>query len=312
MGNNVKHAALLAAIVMVAFAAMPVFANSSAAPGLARSLAQVQCRADFTTGVVGSIVAAVPNTTSALSPFPAKLASDITTLTGYATSGDKDNYRTALASFDSDLKDVRTAIISARLDNRKDFTATIRSSLQSQYAQLKSTLDSCETATLTSFANERITQYQADIANYTSKANALKAKGLDISGITSVLTDASSFVSSYQSAVTAANGTQALRDAITSHCLYDGCNTGENFHLAAKFEIAKMNSLMSFVKAMPASANYTSQLSAAQGYIDTAQSTLTTVGTSKYQQGQSKTIFDNISSAYKAIRDVINAMKKKA
>ncbi len=303
-----KHAVLIALLL-----AMPLVSADSGnltSQYLSASAQQVKCKTDFMVGVIDSITSTVNNSGS-LSSFASALQSDESQLQTYADGGQVDSYRSYLqGTYDPELKSARDAIVQWRLADGRNTTASERQTLRSDYASLRSTFDSCELSAVKDYADAKVTGYQAILAEYQKKADNLSAKGIDTSNLTSLISQAqSTIVTPLQSALDSANDSKGVADAVRSYCLYNGCKNGTNFHFAAKWDIAKLTAIESYVQSKPASANFTSQLGQVTSDLTSASAMLQGIGTSDYQPGQQAQVWDPIKDAANVLTQVIHGMR---
>ena len=177
------------------------------------------------------------------------------------------------------------------------------------YKQLKDTFDSCHLSSLKDYGEGRVTAFESIIANYQTRADAIKAKGVDTTTLDKILSDAKTqIVDPLKSEIEADTDAKTAQATLQKYCLFDGCKTGINFHLAAKFEIAKLNIALLAIQNTNATESQISQL---KTDITSAQSALTSVGTSKYTDTTKSQVWNNIQAANTFIKQIKDILKTK-
>lgn len=304
---EIKHM-MLFALLLVPFVSAD--GGNLTARYLDASAQQVKCKTDFMTGVISGITSSVPSASS-LTTYADKLQGDESQLESYAAAGSADSYRDYLrGTYDPDLKSAREAIIQWRVSAIGSLNASERQAIRSSYSSLRSVFDSCEMNAIKGYAQAKVDGYDQILSVAQDRASNLSAKGIDASGLTSLISQArNAIVASLQSAIDSASDGKSLATAVRSYCLYNGCKDGTNFHFAAKWEIAKLTAIEAHVQAQPKAANYSSQLSQVTGDLNTAGSQLSSKGTSDYAPGQESQVWDPIKDAAKTLTEVIHGMR---
>jgi hypothetical protein len=156
---------------------------------------------------------------------------------------------------------------------------------------------------LEDFANGRINNFKNSLDVYQKKISVLSAKGVDVSSLNQIISDANTqIIAPLQSAISSAGDASSLNQAIKKYCLFDGCVNGTNFHLAAKFETAKLQIALNKI-------NSSSEATQLQTDLTNAKNILTQVGTSQYTSDQNKNLWNAISNGYKVIKSILNSNK---
>lgn len=132
----------------------------------------------------------------------------------------------------------------------------------------------------------------------------LAGKGLNITALNNVISNASIDVSSLQSAINSANDSKSLQKAINSFCLYNGCKNGTNFHFAANSAIAVKQAQLTKIQSRNGSSTYSTQIIQAQNDLGAAQSVLNTVGIGQYSGTQQSDVWNNIKAATDIIKQI--------
>jgi hypothetical protein len=290
--------------------AMPAMAASGDQAVLTGSYDSVSCHTAMEVGVISSIDNAVQQ--ASLSSYGDTLTTDTSTLQGYATSGDTTDFRSFLrGTYEPDLQSANQAIRGARQDFRqwnvsKDTILGIRQSYNASLAQYQS----CNMNAIQEVGNARVTQFQDVLSNYTGMMNALSAKGVDTSGMSTAISNAqNNIVTQLQSALSSATTAQGMRQAIASFCLADGCPNGTNGHFYANFAIAKEQGILNLVSPNATADGLSTQVSQAQSYITSAQTALTAVGTDKYDPTQEQAVWNNLQDAASSIKGILKSMR---
>ena len=302
---DIKYAMFFALLLAVPMA----YANPGNMPTqmLSDALTHVQCKMTFSTGIVGLLQS---NSPSASSISTSALQADVQKLQTDASNGDVTSFRGDVATFDSDLQSLNGAIKSWRGESGKNLTNSSRQTIKSGDTQLRTTLETCTDNALKTFADEKLLGYNTDLADMQAKIANLSAKGVDTSALSSLVSDAqSTIVSPFQSAINSATNASQLRDAIEQYCLYDGCKSGTNFHLAAKWDIAKTSAVESYLQSKPNAGNFTSQFSQVTSDVSQSQSALSSVGTSAYGPGQSDSVFNPLKDASDVLKQIASGMR---
>ncbi len=274
----------------------------------------VKCLTDFEDSVIGSITGAVPQA-SGLSASADKLTSDTSTLQGYAAGGDAEGFRSFLrGTYEPDVTAANQAIRDARKSYRDwNVSASTRASLKASFNESQATLSSCRAASLGEAGQARVKGYQDTLAEYGAKADNLSAKGIDASGMRDAISSAqSTIVAPLQAALASATTPQEMRAALGGYCLANGCANGTNDHFYAKFDGAKLQAILDYVKPNATAAGLGAQVSQAQSDIDAAQAALNSVGTFKYDPSNEKAVWDGLKDAATQMKSILKGMRAPA
>ncbi len=271
---------------------------------------ELTCRINFNIGVLNSMMTAFPNSSSTLQPQLTTLQNDLSQIQSFGNNTQVKDF--VKNRYMVDMKNVRSAVQSWRKD-KKGLTLDQRATLASSYQTLQGNYAQCEQLVSQKISQERIQNYQTQLSVLQNRTNTLSNKGFNVASLNQLLQDAQTqIIQPLQNALSSANSTQSAQMAVKTYCLYDGCVNGINFHLEAKYDLARATVILSPLQANAAAFKLDSSvLSQAQQYLSTAQSTLNSVGTSAYQKGQSQTIFSNIKNGSKLIVQLMTqAMKQ--
>jgi hypothetical protein len=264
---------------------------------------EAMCRINFNIGLINEFVSEFPNASSSMQSSLTALQNDLSQVQSLVNATDVQSFVSGQYS-----NDVRNAISSVPTQEVRGISLSKRYALTSSYNQLKSIYDLCEETNYISIANERLNSYQIQISNFQNKTNALSAKGFDVTSLNQLLQDAQNqIIMPLQNAIANASSAQQVRDALKSYCLFDGCVNVSNFHLDAKFDITRLSIVLADLQNNSAALNLDNTLVLqAQQYLSDAQSTLNSVGTTNYQNGQGQQIFNDIQKASKDIVQLMN------
>ena len=141
-----------------------------------------------------------------------------------------------------------------------------------------------------SSALKTIGKEQQNLNSYQGKVNALASNGLDVASLNQLLQEGSQLISQQQNALNSGeNGTQ-LKALFTSNCIDNNCANGTNLHLSLELELGALNaSLQSAITKIDASNSLVlnqSGVAMEEGYLGSASSLISMLGTSQYSQAQ--------------------------
>ncbi len=264
---------------------------------------EAMCRINFNIGLINKFVSEFPNASSSLQTSLNALQNDLSQVQSLGNASDIQDFVKGQYS-----NDVRNAISSVPTQEVSGISLSRRAALISSYNQLKSIYDLCEETNYINITNERLNAYQIQMNNFQNKTDALAAKGFDVTSLNQLLQDAQTqIIIPLQNTLANASSAQQVRDALKSYCLFDGCVNVSNFHLDAKFDIARLSIVLADLQNNSAALNLDNTLLLqAQQYLSDAQSILNSIGTTNYQNGQGQQIFSDIQKASKDIVQLMN------
>jgi len=273
--------------------------------GLASAMDVVNCRTDFTVGVLDSMIDRVPEA-SVLSDNVEELDADTAQLQGYTDAGDVDGFKTYLrATYEPHLRDAKQEVLEVR--RTANLSNDTRTELRSDYGALRTQYDGCNFNGLKRAAQAKVDSYDRFLDKAEERANNLSAKGVETSGLLGLISDArSQIVGPLQSALAAADNSSDVKDAFGQYCLFNGCPEGMNFHFAAKYELEKLDAILDAVDENATAAGLGDDVAAIQGYIDSAQSALDAAGTSQFND---KGVWNDIRDASNGLKDLLAALR---
>jgi hypothetical protein len=264
---------------------------------------EATCRINFNIGLINEFVSEFPNASSNMQASLSALQNDLSQVQSLGNATDVQKFVNGQYT-----NDVRNAIFSVPTQEVKGISQSRKVALIASYNQLKSVYDLCEETNYINITNERLNAYQIQINNFQNKTDVLAAKGFDVTSLNQLLAEAQTqIITPLQNALANASSAQQVRDALKSYCLFDGCINGTNFHLDAKFDIARLNIVLSDLQNNSAALNLDNTLLLqAQQYLSDAQSILNSIGTNNYQNGHGQQIFSDIQKASKDIVQLMN------
>jgi hypothetical protein len=270
----------------------------------------VKCHTDMEVSVMGAIDSAVPQ--ASLSTYSDKLTSDTSQLQTYATSGDGSGFSTYLkGTYEPDVKAANQAVRDARKNFRSwNVSKDTIQSLRESYNSSAATFQSCKLSALQEVANGRVQAFQTVLSTYTDRMNNLSSKGLDTTGMSSAISGAqSTIITPLQNAISGATTVQELQTAVRGYCLANGCANGQNYHFYAKFDEAKLQAILDYIKPNATAAGLGAQVTQAQSALDGVQSALNAVGPAKYDPTDEKAVWDGLKSAASDIKGIMKSMR---
>ena len=272
----------------------------------------LECRINFNIGVLNSTMAAYPNFSSSLQIELTKLQNDLSQLQSLNGTNASDIQDFERGQYANDMRSVIGSVNSWRSQEGEKMPLDVRAALVSNYKQLVVNYSQCQKQAYTNMTQERVNGYQSQIKNFQEKINDLQERGFNVTVLNQLLSDAQTqIIQPLQSALSNANDSQQVQNAIRTYCLYDGCINGTNFHLDAKFDLTRATIILNDLQTNSAAFNLdNATVSQAQQDLTDAQTALNNVGTSAYQQGQSQTIFNDIQNASKIIVQLITQALK--
>lgn len=265
-------------LILALFAAPALFAVGSGNGVLKNGamdgvMADVVCKTNFNVGVLESYKEVSPMSASVLDPLIETIQSDTSQLQSYADSNDTESFRSFLKdTYEKDSHDAKEDLSALRRNLTLD-NAT-REELRSDFEQLKNEYQSCHVAAVRLFASIKADLYDMHLEKVEDKIRTLEDKGVDSQKMRSLVEAArSSIVTPLRDAINSGDSARMIRSATRDFCLYGGCNNGTAFHLAAKFEIEKLEGILARVQSMNVS-NVSELVAQAQTHLDNAKASL--------------------------------------
>ena len=304
---------MLVALVTVALAADSDNKGKSA-DGLQEYADRAACNIDFHSKIVSGTADKVPQA-SALKDWASKLSSDEAQLTNLAAAGDADAFHKFVK--ESLTKDLKAADAAVR-NERKNFkayniTEGTKEALKNDYKIGHDAFVSCEKQNNLKVAQQRVNVYSHFLSQRQDEVEKLAKRNIGTTELSALITQAqNTIVTPLQDAVSSGDAEKATA-ALKQYCLMEGCKNGTNFHFAAKFEQARLATLLAQAKPDADAAGLSSQLAKIQGSLDESKSALQLVGTADFKGTQQNQVWNSAKSAAEALRKLhqdINAAKK--
>jgi hypothetical protein len=165
----------------------------------------------------------------------------------------------------------------------------------------------CVAGSLVNISQDKLTFYNNSEANFAAQENRLSANGVNTANMTIVLQGAQTeIIQPYQAAIGSGANTTQIWAALKQYCLYDGCPNGLNYHLDARFTIAKLDAIAAKVSTV---SNDTVDLNNAQASLNSASTELAIVGTAQYSGGNGVKIWTNIRSAEVSLHGALKKLQ---
>lgn len=298
-------------LILALFAVPALFAVGSG-NGVLRNgamdgvMADVICKTNFNVGVLESYKSAIPNSSSVLESLIVKLESDTSTLQSYANSNNTESFRLFLKdNYEKDSKDARESLL--RIRRNASLDNSTKESLRSQYDSLKTEYQNCHTAAVRLFASAKADLYEDHLEKLDEKIRTLEDKGVDSSKLRSLVAQARlQIVNPLKNAINSSNSSALVKAATREFCLYNGCNNGTSFHLAARFEIEKLQTLLNRLS-LTNSSEISDLIEDAQNDLDEAKEILETYSSSRDSESK---IWSEIRSAASTIQKIIREINE--
>lgn len=302
---------LSTAVLSIVFLSVFIYADtdSNSSNMLARAVDSLQCKTDFTLNVISSLNAI--SQSSSLSDISSKLQVDMTQIQSYADSKDQDSLKSYIKStYDIDLQSAKDSVTEWRKANSKNLTLSQKTQLAKTYMQLLNNYRSCLLDSLGKYGQARVTAFNAILDGYQKRVDKLTENGMDTSSLNQTLQDArTQIVEPLQEALAAATDAQVKHDALKEYCLFDGCKNGTNFHLAAKFEIAKLEIALSRIENNSNASQFSDKTAQLGTDINNANTTLDSVGAAAYTNETRAQVWDNIKLANAIVKEIASKLK---
>ena len=309
-----RAAATVAAVLFVAMLAVPALTTSVFAAGasydqqvLQARYDAVSARVDFASGVLTDTATLITNASDLNAPA-GKLNGDLGTLKGYASSGDKSGFNSYLTGT---VQPDMTAAMAAFKDDRTHFkawgvSASTIQQLKADYQSRKNTLDQQTAAAVIELGNVRLNYYNDVMSKDDQRMSQLSAKGIDVSGMQSVKSEAmSNVVSPLQTAVSSGNA-DAVKAQLHDKCIGNGQPYSDHFF--AKSDLAALTATSARIGSGTDNATVQQQLSDVNSKLSAAQGTLSSVGTSPYTSDQQNQVWNNLKAASDGLKTILKEL----
>jgi hypothetical protein len=294
-------------LTIFAFFLLTTFVLAQTNETLAPTFTALKCKIEFNIDVLKLM--SVNSSAGDLPQNIINLQADMAQLNNLIAQGNK----TAIKDFVSTNldKDIKMSCETAKdwtKANWKNFTKAQRQELKESYGQYKQRLDNCHLSAMREIAYRKIAEYNKHLSHYQNITNMLASKGIDVSSLQRILSEATAqIIMPLQTDVSKAATEKEIKDALKKYCLFNGCKNGINYHLAARFEVAKLDLTINHLKSRPNLASSAEKLNTAQAKVEVAKNILNSIKTGVYNDEE---VWVNIDSAYKLIKELQGAYKK--
>lgn len=263
---------------------------------------------DFYSNVANSMVASVPSDT--LTADLTKLQNDLTQIQTYVTAADRTSLQQFVQStFQPDMKTTNQDILSWRQANFKNLSVSARTSLKNGFTQSRSDFQASRLTAYKNFANGRIDYFNNVITQYQNRINNLQSKGLDVSALTQLLSDAQTqIITPLQTAISSATDPNSLNQAVKQYAIFDGAQNGTNFHLAAKFNVDELQ--IALTKLTSTTGVSQTSITQLQTDITTANSVLTAVGINQYSSTQQSQLWNALKDGWNTVKSATSTLSQ--
>lgn len=313
---NTQNTGRIAAISMALFAIVMVFGSNVAFAAnngrplnytiqiLDSAYAHASCKTNFTATYVGQIVALVPGMSN-ISSQVTILQQDTSQLQTYAQAGNTSGFDSyVIGTYDPQLKTISQDVKAGFKSN--NITNSTRQTIRSDRASDLVVEENCSFSALKQFATARIGLYQYYIGQYSNQTKVISRFNISTANLTALLNNANAtIILPLQNALQNSTNSSQLEAALNQYCLFNGCAGGISDHLAAHFVYSKVGIILGAVEQRNPNYNKT-EAQAATSDLNNASATLQQVGTQKYQDGQSVTIWSNLRNAGREVRHMID------
>lgn len=318
MKIRMKKAGLTtAALLLVMVLALPALAMSASAASATSPYQQqvlqarydlVSARVNFAAGLFTDTATLVTNA-SDLAAHADKLNGDLGTLKGYVSSNDKSGFDSYLSGT---VRPDMEAGMAAQKADMKQFKAwgvsdETKQQLRADYQARKTTFDQQTGAAIIELGNVRLNYYNDAMSKDDQRMSQLSSKGIDVSGMQGVKSDAmSSVVTPLQSAIISGNA-DAVKSQLHDRCLANG--QPYSFHFFAKNDLEALKATSAKISATTDNETVHQQLADVNGKLSNAESTLNTVGTSPYTSDQQSQVWDSLKAASDGLKTILTELK---
>jgi len=243
---------LFASLLVLIVGAQPV-PNADRTALLNSALKDMGCKVTYETGLISAMIAKFPSLSSSLSPYIGKLQTDLAQLTQYSSQKDVQNYTVYVQeTFTPNLIDANTAQrkgIEGLRDNSgmdKNATKTSMRALKSEMESLRAANEIC--FDMKGHADLVINYYTNSLDMYEKRANNLSDRNIGATPLSNLVAEArQNILDPLKNEVNSAQNSSQIKAALMKYCLFDGCLNGTNFHMAAKYETARLQILLNVV-----------------------------------------------------------------
>ncbi|MDE1811023.1 MAG: hypothetical protein KGH66_03210 [Candidatus Micrarchaeota archaeon] len=258
----------------------------------------ISCKTNFTATFIDQVNDEVPSLSN-LTSLSGNLLQQTAQLQLYANEKNYSLFRDYMIStYNPELKQIGPAVLSSI--RSANLTANATAILRAEYNSSRQSYANCSFSAVRSYALNKIQTYDNITAQYDVQISGLDAQGVDTSAMSSLLQNATAqVIGPLSQGLNKSTNSSQLLAVVRQHCLFNECSSASNYHLAARFEIAKLDAIMAKAQSV---ANGTINFTNATESIGAANSALASIGSSHYNQSLHLVLWDNITYASKAIR----------
>jgi len=310
---------LFASLLVLIVGAQPV-PNADRTALLNSALKDMGCKVTYETGLINAMVSKFPSLSSSLSPYIGKLQTDLAQLTQYSSQKDVQNYTIYVQeTFTPNLVDANTAQRKG-IESLRDNSGMDKNETKAAMRSLKSEMESLRAANEICFDMEThaglvINYYTNSLNMYEKRANNLSQRNIGAAVLSNLVAEArQNILDPLKDEVNSAQNNSQIKAALMKYCLFDGCLNGTNFHMAAKYETARLQILLNVVSVEAVNIDLDNsgypdrdEIKIALEHVDEIIDSWANVNANS---GQLKTEWDNIRSAAKKIHALFVEINK--
>jgi hypothetical protein len=281
--------------------------NSSASQALLNySYTAVNCRTAFIATEVNDSVAAV-NGISHLTANLSVLRTQNAHLYTYVGAGNVIGFETYLHGIYDPSEQNLAVSTRVAIRGSANTTNTVRSQLKNEFSSARGVFINCSAGPVVKIADKKLAFYNNAIAQFNAQISFLSSHNVSTANMTTIVAGAQTqIVTPLQTAVSTGNQTQ-IQAALNQYCMFNGCQNGTNYHLDAKYSIAKLYAIDAKLRAL---SNNTSDINGSVAALNNASAELGVVGSAQYSNGNGAKIWANIRLAVTDTTNAYTGIKK--
>jgi hypothetical protein len=308
-------------VLIVGAQPAPPALNADRTALLESALKDMGCKVTYETGIMNAMISKFPSLSPSLSPYIGKLQTDLAQLTQYFNQKDIQNYSIYVQeTFTPNMIDANIAQrkgIEGLRDNSgmdKNATKTAMRALKSEMESLRAANEIC--FDMKTHAGLVINYYTNSLDMYEKRANNLSERNIGATVLSNLVAEArQNILNPLKDEVNSAQNNSQIKAALMKYCLFDGCLNGTNFHMAAKYETARLQILLNVVSVEAVNIDLDNngypdrdEIKIALDHVDEIIDSWANVNANS---GQLRTEWDNIRSAAKKIHALFVEINKK-
>lgn len=293
----------IAGLSTLAFAASSFYNSAMMGQLVNAAMAGVNCRTNLTVSFLNDVITTAPGLSTSLNYQLTSIRQRTAQLQNYSNMSNATDFRNYVKStYDPYLNQIRTGLIpSIRGEN---LSANAIALIRGDYAPLASQYSICSYNALRRFAIAKENSYNGVMTYYQQRVANLSSRGLNTTALTALLNKANSqIIVPYQNGINNATTSNQIESVLGEYCLFDDCQNGMNFHLAANFDLLKLEAVYQKIKSIKnLTANQTSQLTKVGSDLNATSAALASVGTSAYTPSTAQSVFGDLNQTVNDIR----------